>query len=139
MNAYTLAVALHVMVAVLGLGQLTALAVVAARENATSEAAPSALRTLGRLTSAVTGSLVALLLTGLLAEWLSGWLFHDRWWFRIAFLLFLLVGAGAGRIRQLLRRASGDLEATFGRVRRLIGILSGLVALIVALMVLMPV
>ena len=138
MNIYTLTVALHVIIAVLGVGQLTALGVVAARENAAPDAAKVALRTLGNLTTGVTGSLVAMLVTGLAAEWLSGWAYHGTWWFRIAFLLFLLVGACAGGVRKTLRGGDADPGKALARIRALAGIMVGLTAVIVALMQLTP-
>ncbi len=51
-----------------------------------------------------------MLISGALTEYAGGGVFHEAWWFRLSFLLLLVLGALNGRIGRTLRRreTAGD-------------------------------
>ena len=127
---------IHVVVAVLGLGSLLSIAVVASTaRRAGRESADVAtwLRTLLR-GSAV--SLAIMLATGLLMDVVRGGALHAWWWFRASVFLLLATGALHARARRLVREGlvRGRSEAVLGRVER---IAYGMCVLVAAITVLM--
>jgi len=134
MSAYTLVKLLHVLAAVLGLGLIGAIALLA-RAEATR---PRELLTLARVTTA---SLVIMLTTGIALNLLSGGLFHHRLWFRLAGASLIVTGAIVGLLRRQLRRwDAGELDMHRARrnVIRSSWAASALVAWITLLMELRP-
>lgn len=104
MNLYALALSVHAVTAILGLGQVVGTVVLASSTEPGAPVAPSALRALKRLARGTSWALGLMLLSGAAIEYASGGAFHDRWWFRLSFLLLLALGALQGTSRRALRR-----------------------------------
>lgn len=70
-----------------------------------------------RLVRVASFALLALLITGGYAAAVTGGAFFHTWWLRLSILLFLVVGALLGRLRQLSRQPdSGSAMRTLGWV-----------------------
>ena len=136
-RVFTPVLVLHVVVAVLGLGSILSIAIVAAglrRANRDVREMSASLAPLLRL-SAV--SLAAIFLSGALMDALVRGSFHDRWWFRLSALLLVLTGALHARARRIVRRGlEADTGASAG-LRGLERLAYGMSALIAAITVLM--
>jgi hypothetical protein len=130
MNAYGWIIALHAAIAVLGTGQLAAIAVVA-KAGREGTAAARTIPIIGKLASTATWSLVLLLLTGALAMYVGTAFFLQMWWLRISMVLFLVLGALSGQVRRAVRH--GD-EASLPRIERLAWAMCVLLFAIVVLM-----
>src|SRR5262245_12448925 len=117
MKPYILALCVHVVVAILGLGQIAGMLVVARRAD--GPVAATTWTTLEDLVRGTTWSLGLLLVTGALVEYLAGVPFHETWWFRISFGLLLVIGAINGVTRRALRKRDKTQDAAvLARVRR---------------------
>jgi hypothetical protein len=104
MSPFAIALTIHVLAAILGLGPVVAMAFTSARRPAEASLAEE-LRTLMLRLSTWTGlGLGTLLLSGVLIEAAAGGSFHETWWFRLSFLLLIVLGALNGQIRRRLRR-----------------------------------
>ena len=136
---YGIAIALHVVVAILGVGQVTGLTIVAAVAQRSSPVAPATWSSLKRLTRGATWSLLVMLLTGVWLEVLAGGSHGRSVWFPLAFVLFLACGALLGITQRALRKgeAAGEASVLSGVLTRGV-VLCGLVAIIAALMQLKP-
>jgi hypothetical protein len=135
---YVPALVVHVVVAVLGLGQLAATGIVAGslrRHGLT--AATSPLRQLVLLSGI---SLAILLVTGVIMDVAAGGAFHAQWWFRGSALLLIATGATHARTRRAVRVALVEQHAprALRSVERLSYAMCGLVATITVLMELKP-
>ena len=137
--SYAIAIALHVVIAILGVGQVAGLTVVAAVGQRSSPPAPATWASLSRLTRGASWSLLLMLLTGIWLEVLAGGAHGRSLWFPIAIVLFLAAGALLGITRRSLRKgeAGGNGSALSGVVT-MGGAACGLVAIIAALMQLKP-
>lgn len=138
MDTRLVILSVHVLTAVLGVGPLFAMALIAA--DATSSASRDNLRHLVLLSRIIQWALVLMFITGLLLLWESSWIYMHMRWLPVAFGLFVFVGAALGMTNRPIRKAAtnpapGDLL----RVQRLAWICVALVAVIVVLMVLKPV
>lgn len=114
MHGYVWIIALHAAIAVLGTGQLAAIAVVA-RTGRAHTVEPRTFTVIGRLANATSWSLVLLLLTGAAAMWVGTSFFAHMWWLRIAVLLFFVLGGLTGQVRRAARRAEA---ASLPRIER---------------------
>ena len=132
---------LHVVIAVLGLGSILSVALVAA---ATRKAGPGAvhvsvaLAPLLRLSAICLG---AMFVTGILMDASVAGAFHGQWWFRGSAVLLVLTGALNGQARRVVRRGLGPDaggEAAVRGVERLAYGMSALIAVIAALMEVKP-
>jgi uncharacterized membrane protein len=103
MSPYTLAVTVHVVTAILGLGQVAGTAVLAS-SGLDAPVAPGTLIALRRLGRGTTWALAVMLLSGVLIEYACGGCYHTLWWFRVSVFLLVLLGALQGRIRRALRK-----------------------------------
>jgi hypothetical protein len=137
--SYEIAIALHVVVAILGVGQVTGLTVAAAVAKRSPSMSAPMWAVLARLARGATWSLLVMLLTGVWLEALAGGAHGRSWWFPVAFVLFLACGALLGMTQRALRKgaAAGDATVLSGVVTRS-GVVSGLVAIIAILMQLKP-
>lgn len=128
-----LVVAVHVVVAILGVGQVAGLAVLA------SSAPSGSWTAIQRLARGTTWSLGIMLATGVLIEYLSGGPFHTTVWFRLSFVGMILLGAASGTVRRALRKREsvGD-ERTLTTVARTAWLMCGITAVVAALMELKP-
>jgi hypothetical protein len=137
---YTSLLVIHVLVAVLGLGSIASIAILAAAGRA-GRRPTEALSWLGPLLRYSAFSLGAMLATGILLGAASAGAVHEAWWFRGSALLLVLTGALHGRARKAVRlgRANeGDGELAVRRVARLAYAMCALVAVIAALMEVKP-
>jgi hypothetical protein len=137
MSAYGLLIALHVVVAVVGIGMLGAIplgAHVARRAGFDLVAFAPWYAPLFGITRA---SLVVMLLTGLALDAITRGIHHERGWFQAACVLWLVIGFFQGRARVALRRGlSGQLDRVRALVRvEVFGWLTS--AVVVAIAVLM--
>jgi hypothetical protein len=137
--AYEIAIALHVVVAIVGVGQVTGLTVVGAVARRSPSVAPATWAALKQLARGASWSLLVMLLTGVWLEALAGGVHGRSVWFPVAFVLFLACGALLGMTQRALRRgeAAGDPSVLSGIVTRG-GVVCGLVAIIATLMQLKP-
>jgi hypothetical protein len=127
---------IHVLAAILGLGQVGAMVtLVSAKEGGPSGMAPvwAPLRRLARWGSY---SLLVILLTGGLIDYAAGGAFHRAIWFKLSFLLMLFAGFLLGRAQGALKKSPED--ATLRRVRQAAFGTTAVVAAITALMVFKP-
>jgi len=92
---------LHVVIAILGLGQLGAIVLTARIARRTGETAPG----LARMLSTTQISSVAMLSTGVLLEVVAATGYHRGLWFRASGVLLLLALFSQARARVALRRA----------------------------------
>ncbi len=132
---------LHVVVAVLGLGSILSVALVAAASRRAGRGPAEASAGLAPLLRFSAISLGTMLVTGILMDVAAGGAFHDWWWFRGSALLLVLTGVLHARARRIV---GGGLASDAGRAAALRGIehlaygMSALIAVIAVLMELKP-
>ena len=102
MNSYSILVCLHVITAILGLGPLTALAVMTSRNGT----APLPLERIAGLLRIVGWSLAGVLASGAGIIATTHGVLGEVRWVRVSFALFVLLGALHGLARRQLRRAA---------------------------------
>jgi hypothetical protein len=130
---------LHVVVAVVGLGSILSVALIAAASRKAGHGSADVSASLAPLLRFSAISLGIMLVTGILMDVAAGGAFHDWWWFRGSALLLVLTGVLHARARRLVGRG---LAADTGRDVALRGIerlAYGVSALIAAITVLMEV
>lgn len=135
-SLYTTVLALHVVVAVLGLGLIAAVPLVVAagrRQGRTAAEVAAVLTPLLRYSGI---SLGVLLLTGAILDVAVGGALHERWWFRGSALLLFVTGALHGMTRRALRGAlaAPASEPLLRHVERLAYAMCLVIAAIVVLM-----
>ncbi len=137
--SYEIAIALHVVVAILGVRPSDGPHAGSSDSTPVPPVAPVTWAALTRLTSGASWSLLLMLLTGLWLEVMAGGVHGRSVWFPLAFVLFLACGALLGVTQRALRKgeAAGDASVLSGVVTRG-GVLCGLVAILAALMQLKP-
>lgn len=123
MSGYGWVLSLHVIVAVLGVGQLAALAVTAGKAEALA---------LFPLVRNARLALVTMFVTGAALDFMSGGAFHERLWFRGSVILLVITGVLSWRAQKAARAARP------GQVRALAWGMCGAVALITMMMELKP-
>ncbi len=121
---------IHVVTAVLGVGQIAAIAPLARSARLAPHEETSAL--LRRLLVFFNYSLLVMLATGVLIALVVGPPFERTIWFRASSVLVLIVGALAGMMRGALKKKAAL------RAERLAWAMVGLVAIISLLMVAKP-
>ena len=124
MTPYGVLLSVHVVVAILGLGQLAALGVLAGNTERS--------RALGSLVRNSRIALVLMFTTGAALDFTAGGAWHELWWFRGSALLMLVLGVLSWRVHRALQ--SGQWPS----VRRAAFAMCGTVGLITALMELKP-
>lgn len=134
---YLSVLVVHVLVAVLGLGSIASVAIVAATGRRNGRGSAAALTGLGPLLRYSRFSLALMLPTGIVLGLIAGATVHGAWWFRGSALLLLttiVLHAQAGRAvrRGLANEADGD--AVLRRVERIAYGMCALVAVIAVLM-----
>ncbi|WP_394831277.1 hypothetical protein LVJ94_32680 [Pendulispora rubella] len=136
MMLYRLALSIHVVTAILGLGRVVAIAVIASRDE---PAGAGTWNTLQQLVKGLTWSLPIMLLSGALLEYASGGAYHGAWWFRLSVLALFVLGALSGAMRRALRKreSTGD-ERTLGLVARHARIMCAVTAAAAVLMEVKP-
>ena len=122
MTSYIIIKVIHVLTAVLGLGQVGAL-------SSLSWQLPSATPLIMRIARIVTVSLLIMLLSGIGLLKMSGWAFASTVWVRGSFFLMLVIGFSASRIVKAARspQQGADTMATLRRYSTLIAALTGVI------------
>jgi hypothetical protein len=139
MTLYQLAISIHVVTAILGIGQIAGIAVLASSTAAQTPVGAGTWTALQRLARGTTWSLVIMLLSGALLEYATGGAYHQEWWFRLSFVCVLLLGAINGRSQRALRkRESVGGERTLKAVVRSAWIMCAITAVVAVLMEVKP-
>ena len=121
MNAYVPVLALHVVVAVVGVGLFGAIPIVAGYARRAGVAPAERAGPLEPLFRSTRWSLAAIAVTGVLLEGASGGAFHESGWFRTSFALLVFLGFSHARARAALRAglaAAAGPERALRRVER---------------------
>jgi hypothetical protein len=130
MNWYSLLLVIHVIVAVGALGQLGVLGLMTRVPNSAN---PDIMKP---ILKAVGWGLVIMLLSGVGMLWLSAWVYVHSWWFRIAFILFIGMGAMHGIAAGTLRKNTSNGVISSEALAKLKG-LSIMMSLTLAVIVLL--
>jgi hypothetical protein len=150
MTAYQATLAVHVLAAVLGLGNIVAVAVLVPGTAATASApgsavapAPGLTAQLRRLLGLAGGALLLLIASGAVLMYFTRGLYVQMTWFRAATVMVLALGPTLGIARRGLRPpksgAPGPLPRDpLARTRRATLVACGLAAAVVFLMVTKP-
>ncbi len=129
-NLYTPVLVVHVLVAVLGLGSVASVALVAATARKAGRGVTDVSPWLGPLLRYSAVCLGVMFITGILLDLAADGAFRGAWWFRGSALLLLATGALHGLTRRSLRS---------GGVQRVERFAYGMCALLGAITVLMEV
>jgi uncharacterized membrane protein len=141
MSLYLVALVTHVLVAILGLGSVVSVALMArtARRSGRGAAEVSAwIRPLLRLSQF---SLAGMLLSGIAIIFAAGGGYHRAWWLRLSVLLLVVTGALHASARRALKNEPAnehDAALVLQRVERIAYGMSSLIATITILMELKP-
>jgi hypothetical protein len=132
MTLYQLALALHTIVAVLGIGQVLGLVLLAQDARPGSNHLPVTLAMMGKLARVMQISLGLMLITGIAVLIPTQFAYARAWWFRVAFLLFLVLGFFTGQLQRAVRTSAVARLSSIG------WIMCALVVIIVTLMAAKP-
>jgi uncharacterized membrane protein len=141
MNVYLVALVTHVLVAILGLGSVVSVALMAAMVRRTGRGAAEASVWIRPLLRVSAFSLAGMLLTGVVMISYAGGAFHRAWWLRSSVLLLVVTGALHARARRALKAepaSEHDARLAIQRVERIAYAMSFLIATITVLMELKP-
>jgi hypothetical protein len=141
MNVYLVALVTHVLVAILGLGSVVSVALMAATVRRSGRGAVEAALWIRPLLRLSAFSLAGMLLTGVVMIAVAGGGFHGAWWLRGSVLLLLVTGALHARARRALKvepATDRDARIALQRVERIAYAMSLLIATITVLMELKP-
>jgi uncharacterized membrane protein len=138
-SLYIPVLVMHVLVAVLGLGSIASVAVVASTARRAGRGSRDVSAWLGPLLRYSAFSLAAMLVTGVLLDFAAGGAFHEAWWFRGSALLLVATGVLHGQARRAFRSAGASKDDPDAVLRRVERIAYGMCALIAAITVLMEV
>jgi hypothetical protein len=131
MNWYLIFLVIHVIVAVGALGQLSVFGLMARVPNTANP------EVMSRILKAAGGGLILMLLSGLGLLWLSDWMFMHSWWLRIAFLLFIAMGAMHGIASATLRKGTTNGKISSEALAKLKGLSMGLSLTLMLIILLM--
>jgi hypothetical protein len=139
MSLFAIALTIHVLTAMLGLGPVVAMAIASARRPTDASLAQEIHEFLRRLSTWTAVALGVMLVSGVLIELGAGGSFHQTWWFRTSFVFLLAMGAVNGQVRRRLRRVD---PARAAEALPAVGVLTwtmlGLIALVTVLMINRP-
>jgi hypothetical protein len=139
---YPSVLVVHVIVAVLGLGSIASVAIVAATARRAGRGWTEVSAWLNPLLRYSAFSLAAMLVTGILLDLAARGAFSKLWWFRGSALLLVATGLLHGLARRALRRGhtiEGGGSAALREIERIAFGMCALVAVIVVLMEVKPV
>src|SRR5713101_1034028 len=102
-SLFTPTLVAHVLVAVLGLGSVVSIAIIAAPARKSRRDSAEALPWLVPLLRYSAFSLGAMLATGILLDVAAKGAFHESWWFRGSALLLVATSALNGQARRTIR------------------------------------
>jgi len=135
-NLYLSFLVAHVLVAILGVGSIASVAIVAGTARRTGRGSTGALIWLGPLLRYSGLSLAAMLATGILLG-LTGGGVHQAGWFRASALLLIPTGVLHARARRALRRGLANEDDGDRVLRRVEWSAYGMCAIIALIAVLM--
>lgn len=135
MNPYSILLSVHVVTAILGLGQIVGTAIVASSTPTNAPVAPGTLTALRRLGLGTSGALAIMLISGALLDYSSGGAFHKMPWFRVSFFLLIALGALQGWVRRTLRKV--ERESHGRALRGVVRLSSAMCAVVAAIAILM--
>jgi hypothetical protein len=141
MNLYVVALVTHVLVAILGLGSVVSVAIMAATVRKSGRGMAEASTWIRPLLRLSAFSLAGMLLSGVAMIYVAGGGFHRAWWLRLSVLLLLVTGALHARARRALKtEPANEHEArlVLQRVEWIAYGMSSLIATITVLMELKP-
>ena len=137
-SLFPYALAVHVVAAILGLGQVTAIGVVASALAPDADG-PRGWAILERLVRGIRISLGVLFASGALLEYAAGGAFHAATWFRLSVLGFVVLGVlSVVLARALRRRDAADPTATLRSTVRGAWALGAVTAVVAVLMTVKP-
>jgi hypothetical protein len=131
----------HVLVAILGLGSVVSVALMAAMVRRSGRGAAEASMWIRPLLRLGAFSLAGMLITGVVMVAYAGGAYHGAWWVRGSVLLLVVTGALHGIARRALKRqptSEHDARLALQRVERIAYAMSLLIAAITVLMELKP-
>ncbi len=139
MTLRSLALCIHVVTMILGLGQVAGIAVLASSTPAGTSVAPATWSALQRLTRSAMWSLPVMLASGAYLEYTVAWGHHTEPWFRLSGALFLALGAVLGTTGRALRKRDSAIdERSLQPVARRAWAMCAIVAIIAFLMAVKP-
>ena len=138
-SLYASVLAVHVIVAILGLGSVASVALVASTARRAGRGATDVVVWLGPLLRSSGISLGIMLVTGVLLDLAAAGAFHGAWWFRGSILLLVATAVLHAQARRAVRRPLVTEEDRDAALRRVERIAYGMCALIAAITVLMEV
>ena len=133
MSLYIVALVAHVLVAILGLGSVVSVAMMAATVRRTGRGAVEAAAWIRPLLRLSAFSLAGMLVSGALIIYAAGGGYHRAWWLRVSVLLLFVTGALHARARRALRAEPAnddDARLAIRRVERIAYGMSSLIATI---------
>jgi hypothetical protein len=137
MSLYTVAIAVHVVVAVLAIGLVGAVPLTARFARQAAGTLGGSEQVLGALLRAMQFGFLVMVLTGVLLDISVAGAFHGATWFRASIAVLVLIGFSHARARAALRRGfapGGARELALVRVERWGWAMCVAVALITLLM-----
>jgi hypothetical protein len=140
-SLYTPFLVLHVLVAILGLGSISSVGIVAATARRTGRGPAEVLPLLALLLRYSAFSLGTMLVTGILMDLAARGAFRASWWFRGSALLLIATGALYGQARRTVRRGFAkhvEPSTILRRVERISYAMASLIAAITVLMEVKP-
>jgi hypothetical protein len=138
MSLFTVAIAIHVILSVVGVGLVGAIPIVASSARRAGLEPSVQIGLLEPLFRTTRASLALVFLTGALIEYSVGGAFHSAWWFRVSVLLFVFLFFAHRRGRAALPKGPATDETTLRRVEHWGWAMCGAVALIALLMTVKP-
>jgi hypothetical protein len=138
-SLFTRTLVAHVLVAVLGLGSVVSIAIVAALARKDRRDSAEVLPWLIPLLRYSAFSLGAMLVTGILLDIAANGAFHGSWWFRGSALLLVATGALHGQARRTVRVSLAEKANSDTVLRRLERLAFAMCILIAGISVLMEV
>jgi hypothetical protein len=132
MNWYQVALATHTVVAVLGIGSVLSLVLLAQDARAGSNHLPVTLAMMAKLARVVQISLGLMLISGIAVLIPTQFAYAHAWWFRVSFILFLVLGFFTGQLQRAVRTSAVARLSSIG------WIMCTLVVIIVILMASKP-
>jgi hypothetical protein len=138
---YVVAITMHVLCAVLAIGLVGAVPLVARFARRSTVELAGAARILGALLRAMQVGFVVMVVTGGLIDLSAGGVFHRTGWFKASIVVLLAIGASHARARAAVRRAfapGGDPAPALARVERWGWAMCAGVALMTILMQMKP-
>jgi hypothetical protein len=130
---------LHVVVAVMGLGNVILVPIVAAAARKNRQNTKEIFSWLSPLLRLSAVSLAVMLVTGILLDFAAQGGFRHSWWFRGSALLLLITGALHGQGRRAIRSGLADGGKGYGALRRIERIGYAMCVLVLAITILMVV